>query len=638
MAMIDLEAQVAKAGFKPQAWQVGAPTAAYNGKPPVQTSEDLRRILALPRRPPPDQAQLESLVAHATARYTKHNPACRCAAIVAARKAPPRPCIKVPRPAQSWALFEMERAGGLIGHISVGSGKSLLDILAPLAVPDCKTAVVLVPPQLVEQLVLDYQLVREHFHVPNMLAHGRHEWSSGGPNAYAPPLLHVFPYSLLSRPESTTILDHLAPDLIVADESHRLRHVDTATTSRVLRYFETHGSTRFCAWTGSLTESSIRDYAHHSALSLRYGSPLPLDPDVVDDWARAIDPDPNGWQAPPGALEELCVPGEHVEDGFRRRFIETPGVVRVETASADCEIVIDERPAPAIPDAVMAALDMLRETWQRPDGEELIDALAVARCARELAAGFYLRWRFPLVNGVAQREEDIRRWFDARQAWNKELRYKLKKREEHLDSEQLCQHAAERYHGDRMVNRGPDGRELPVWDSVHWPAWRDVKNTVVYESEAVRLDDYLARDAAAWALEHRGIVWYESTAFGEWVAEISGLPMHGGGPEAGKIIAKEKGDRSIIASIKSHGTGRDGLQRIFHENLFAQPMSSATTWEQGIGRTARDGQQSKTVHIWTYRHTEEFQDAVDKALARAIYIEKTLGAVQKLRLGWRIRT
>ncbi len=636
MPMIDLEKQVAAPGVKAHGWQTPAPFNAYNGKPPVQDSPDLQRILALPRRPPPDPEAFESLVAYATAKYTRHNPACKCAAIVAARKAPPRPCIKTPRPAQAWALYEMERAGGLIGHISVGSGKSLLDILAPLAVPNCRVAVVLVPPQLVEQLVLDYQLVREHFHVPNMLAHGRHEWSSG---AYEPPLLHVFPYSLLSRPESTTILEHLAPDLIVADESHRLRHIDTATTSRVLRYFETHGNTRFCAWTGSLTESSISDYGHHCALALRWGSPLPIEQQVLIDWGRAIDPDPNGWQAPPGALDQLCEAGEHVEDGFRRRLIETPGVVRVETSSADCEIHIDERIPPPIPPVVEEALDKLRETWQRPDGEELIDALAVARCARELAAGFYLRWRFPLVDGVPQREEDIRAWFDARQAWNKELRYKLKKqpREEHLDSEQLCQHAAERYHGDRPINRGPDGRDLPTWESIHWPAWRDLKNTVVYETEAVRLDDYLARDAAAWALEHRGIVWYESTAFGLWVAEISGLPMHGGGPEAGKIIAKEKGDRSIVASIKSHGTGRDGLQRIFDDNLVPQPMSSATAWEQMIGRTARDGQKAPVVRIKTYRHTEEFRDAVDKALARAIYIEKTLGAAQKLRLGWRIR-
>ena len=38
--------------------------------------------------------------------------------------------------------------------------------------------------------------------------------------------------------------------------------------------------------------------------------------EVVEDWARAIDPQEN--PAPPGALLELCEPGEHIHAGFHR--------------------------------------------------------------------------------------------------------------------------------------------------------------------------------------------------------------------------------------------------------------------------------------------------------------------------------
>jgi hypothetical protein len=625
--MIDLGDTVAEPGFAPRAWQSGAPAQVFGTKAPVSGSPDLERILALPRRPPPDVAEFEALVEYAAARYGRRNDRCECAAIIKARNMPPRPCITRPRPAQAWALYEMEKCGGLLGSIMVGAGKSLLDMLAALAVPNCRIAMLLVPPQLVEQLVFDYRLVREHFHVPNLLAHGRHEWSSGN---YDPPLLHVFPYSLLSRPESTTIMEHLAPDLVIADESQAIREVATARTSRVLRFFAGHGDTRFCAWTGSMTEKSLSDFSHHAALALRYGSPLPLEPEVVDDWKRAIDP--SDWPAPPGALLALCEPGEHVAEGFRRRLVETAGVVRVGTSGIDVEHVIEERVPPAMPIAVSSALDALRESWQRPDGEELIDALAVAKCARELACGLFYRWVFPRHESVKL----IEAWLGARKAWHKELRQKLKDRTEHMDSEQLCQHAAERYWGDRPRNKDADGRDLPVWHALHWPDWRAIKREVQPETEAVRLDPYLAQDAARWGLENRGIIWYEAVAFGVWIAEISGLPMHSGGPDAGPRIAKEDGSRSIVASIKSHGTGRDGLQRIFSSVLFTQPMVSATAWEQAIGRVVRDGQRAPIVRSFVFRHTPEMRQAVDKALARALYIEQTTGALQKLRLGFRL--
>lgn len=447
---------------------------------------------------------------------------------------------------------------------------------------------------------------------------------------------------------------------VLVHNCDKLRDPGTATTSRVLRYFRAHPEARFAGWTGSLTESSLDDYAHLAALALREGSPLPIDPEVAKEWATALDPD--GRPAPAGALLALCEPGEHIAEGFHRRLVETAGVIATDTSAVDCALAIEERDPGAIPFEIEHLLADLRATWCRPDGEELVDPMAVAACARQLASGFYYRWRFPRGETV----EQILTWLEARKAWHRELREKLKDRADHLDSPLLCTRAARRAWGDEPITEaeyveverfdedgqpmyGDDGRplmrlerhrvgnaHLPRWKADAWPRWRDVRGSVVPETEAVLVNDYLARDAAAWAAEHRGIVWYEHAAFGRWVAEIGGLALHGGGAGAGEAIAAEDGSRSIVCSIHAHGRGRDGLQRIFSEQLVANPPSSASRWEQLLGRLHRIRQKAPVVSTWFYRHSPELKSHVAKALARALYVERTLGATQKIRVGFNL--
>jgi hypothetical protein len=301
---------------------------------------------------------------------------------------------------------------------------------------------------------------------------------------------------------------------------------------------------------------------------------------------------------------------------------------------------IVEHPAPAVPAAVTAALADVRATNARPDGEILLDALSSSRCARELACGFYYRWEFPRGESVRLIDE----WLATRKAWRKELRAKLAAREPHLDSPLLCTRAAARAWGDEAIpvvdDEGNDTadpsfavtspREVPLWRAKEWPAWRDIRNEVQPVSVAVRLDPFLAEHAARWALENRGIVWYDKREFGAWVAELSGLPMHGGGADAEQRIAQERGERSIVVSIPSHGTGRDGLQRLYADQLIANPSASATTWEQLLGRLYRVGQDAPVVWARFYRHTEEIRDIVDRAMSRAVYVQSTIGARQKI--------
>lgn len=612
---IPLSDLVAGVNFAPKEWQSGRPDDSWTSKPPVENSADLTRILALPRRPIPGEAREQALVDLLNERLRLPDGTCRC-------KDFKRDCILSLRPVQAWMLYEAGLCGGLLGAVGVGWGKTAVNLLAPLCMGGCRTALLLVPVGLLDQLVREYQLWGQHFKTPSLVVHGR-DFRASVPGT---PVLHVLPYSRLSRPESSVVLDTLAPDLVIADECDALRNRSASRTMRVLRYFAAHEDARFCGWTGSMTDSSVTDFAHLSALALRHRSPLPLDPEVVDDWARALDA--SDFPAPAGALLKLCEPGEHVREGFRRRLVESPGVVSTTDPSLEgVELVIEERPAPPLPANVQEALDQLRTTWVRPDGEELVEALAVAKSACELACGFYYRWIFPRGEPVHQ----ILEWLEARKQWNRELRLKLRRAEPHLDSPDLCARAAARAWG------APGDPDLPRWKADTWPRWEKAKGTVKPETVPVRLDSFLAQDAAAWALENRGIVWYINRAFGEWVAEISRLPLHTGGPKAGARILAETGETSIICSLESHGRGRDGLQRLFATQLFTQPPVSGSRWEQALGRLHRPGQVEDTVTGFFYRHTTELADRVDEALNRALYVDQTLGGAQKLRLGIELR-
>lgn len=470
------------------------------------------------------------------------------------------------------------------------------------------------------QLRLHYELVREHWRVPSLVVHGL-DYVATVPGA---PVLHVVPYSLLSQPDSSDLLEHIDPDLVVADEVDQLRNGDSSRVRRVRRLMETpcRGRVRrFAGWTGSPVEKSMMDYWHLLVWALRGGAPVPLDRDVARDWARAVDPPEPAKQAPASALFSLCEPGEHVRSGFRRRLLDTFGVVSAPEASCDAELTVRERPAPPLPESIEEMLETLRTTKTRPDGEELIeegDQMEVTACACELAAGFFYTWEFRR----GESPELVREWLQVRRAWRREMRAKLEENLPGLDSPDLCARAAARAYG------APNPHGKAEWRSECWPRWAKVKALVEPITVPVRVDPFLVDDAVEWAREAVGVVWYQSRAFGEWLAERSGLPLHTGGPKAERRILAEDGRTSIIASVESHGRGRDGLQHVFSRQLVAQPPAAGSRWEQLLGRLHRPG--AEAVDTWYFAHTPELRARMECALERARLAEETMNLEQKL--------
>ncbi len=126
------------------------------------------------------------------------------------------------------------------------------------------------------------------------------------------------------------------------------------------------------------------------------------------------------------------------------------------------------------------------------------------------------------------------------------------------------------------------------------------------------------------------MVWVLSPTFGRVVAKLAGIKYHGGGPTAEAEITAEDGKRSIVASIKSHGTGRDGLQHKFFKQLIAESPSSGDMYEQLLGRLAREGQPEDTIETALYQHVAEFRDALRRAIFLAEFIEATTSNQQLL--------
>lgn len=631
---IDLTQMVAQPGVAPYKGQVIAPRAAWGTRPPVGHSPELERILALPRRAPEldGTPRADTITAQQTVRYTRGSRACRCAQIDPERHKA-EGCITELRFVQAWALRELAIVGGLVGMIGVGHGKTLLDLLAPFAFlhhmppgtdPESLLVVLLVPPKLAGQLVGDYDYLAEHWQMPSMVIQGR-------PNddrlRRGVPKLQVMPYSRLQRLEATGWMRQVRPHAIVSDECHKLRNRDSATVSRVERFIKENPGTRAAVWSGSITSNSIKNHAHLADWALGPGSPLPRKKDVAEDWSRAIDPSKN--PADPGALldgliaSDFCKPGESLYTGLRRRQCETLGVITTSTSSADCALEINERPAPPVPDVLRAHIARALQ-FVRPDGEELITALQAVECACTIACGFHYRWIFP-HNEFPRDEQLVLTWLERRRNFFQELRQKLKHRDEHLDSPELAIRAAQRAYGLR-----PRDRDLPEWRSQMYLPWHEIKDQVRPEQDFVWLDDFLVDDAAAWAREHRGIIWFQYTPFGRRLAQRHHLPYYGSGKDAREALMREDGSRSLVVSLDAHGTGTNGLQFKFHEQLYANLPGGADMWEQSLGRLRRAGQPQPVVKTWFHMHTRELRRRVRNALRAAYYVEGTTPMQQQI--------
>ena len=504
------------------------------------------------------------------------------------------------RPAQARALEALRLYRGLLGPIGTGHGKSLITLLAPVAAR-AKRPLLLIPANMRVPLANERQKFSEHWRLAENLT--------------------ILSYSMLSVESGATALENLAPDLIVADEAHNLRHLSSARSKRLIRYFQEHPETRFAALSGTLTARSVKDYAHLAELALREGSPLPLERFDLEGWSRILDSD----QEPQGPTDYLLYQAllpewrnlNHERRAVaRKRFAErlnvTPGVVATSDASVGASLLFEEIEVPPC-DITRGALKELEKTWTRPDGEELPDAMSTARVGKQLSVGFYYRWAW------RGGEPDLD-WLTARNRWAAWVRFILLQGRADLDSPLRVRKALE---AGRLVD--PRGHAL-------LEAWAAQEHKPEPDVEPVWLSDVVIRRAVQWAVQRLeegvgGIVWYHERAVGERLAAY-GLPLYDAGRDA-PVTWNEA--PVFAASITAHGTGKN-LQPWAHNLILSWPASGSTA-EQLISRTHRAGQKADEVFVDYIAHTRYLKFALFQSQRDARYIEASLNTPQRICYG-----
>lgn len=559
----------------------------------VEKSSELERILRLPRR----VLKLDE-VPDLTLLY-RHTEICHVRGCDLCSRGPARLL-----PLQSAALFEAERERGLLGALRVGGGKTLVSMLLVDAL-QLRRAVILVPSDVREQLVtVDIPRYARHFTLP----FGRFQ---------------VVSYSQLSNARTADVLEQIDPDGIIADEAHSLKNPQSSRTKRWRHCMKERPGIPFVPLSGTLTTRGPRDYGELSERSLHARSPVPRGYKELEEWDDALRTrKANEESMPPGALLAFCT-GEELDAlaagkttgtdaaraGFLRRLVQSPGVVGSTEQDVECSLVIRERKV-AVPSSVTEAIRELERTWSLGD-EEIDSAATMAAKGREMSCGFYYVWDWP--NGIVDRE-----WVQARKEWNRAVRDVLAHRSRPgLDSPLLVANAARR-------------EQLGCYEK-EWAAWAAVKDRPQPPTKPVWIDDFLCRDAAAWAewaagskgdSAGDGIIWYGHGAVEQWLKANTRIPVFGAG-SSDEVIAMAAADiapKVIALSVHTHRKGKN-LQFHWSQNYFVYCPANGEAWEQALGRTHRRGQKEDRVLADVALHTRPVRSAWDAALASADYIQ-----------------
>lgn len=492
-------------------------------------------------------------------------------------------------PVQAAALREMAANRGAFLPIGVGQGKALISLLAPVVL-EAARPVLFVPAQLRGQTLAHV--------IPRM-----------GANWRLHPGLLVFGYSELSLEKNAKLLDNVKPDLIILDECHRVKNPKAGRTRRLIRWFREHPETLCVAMSGTISNRSIRDFAHIIRWSLKGMAPLPSTWTELLEWADAIDEGiPEEQRVGAGALQRFCQGEENVRQGFRRRLTETPGVVATREDLIGTSLRIDPFEQMEVTRETARIINQVRSTWTAPNGDLITEAVELWRHMRELALGFYYQW------DPAPPSD----WMSARKEWKKAVRETLKHNQRALDTElQVWNDCAASARNQNLAAGHP------------WFKWKAIRDAFKPITVPTWIDSFALEICEHWLQAHvqagiPGIVWTEHRAFGERLAKASGFPYFGAGDDS--ILTCEA--PAIIASIQAHAEGKN-LQR-YCCNLVTAPMSSGKAWEQLLGRTHRAGQVADEVSVEVCVHVPELLDSFGQALADARFLEDTYGNQQKL--------
>lgn len=499
------------------------------------------------------------------------------------------------RPLQAIALYEAGRTGGAFVPITVSAGKTLISLLAP-TVLNSQRPLLIVPAKLVEKTKREWRTLSYHWQIRSHL--------------------RIVSYEIIPRVQSAKLLEDYRPDLIVCDESHKLKSPKTGTVRRIRHYLEhVNPTAKLIAMTGTTTKRSILDYAHILKWALKGKAPVPLHFSDLESWSLALDErkGPQADDPEAGALvrlatlEELSQGIQGIRQAYRRRLTETEGVITSKEASVPIPIVVDQI-TPEVPASVADALRQVRSSMTTPDGQEFADAISMWRHCRELALGFCYVWDPPPPQP----------WREARKVWAAWSRWII-------DSA-------------RRVRVDTELQAVQAVDNGHFPEavaalemWRAIRPTFTPRTVPIWIDDFVIQAILEEVEQNPTLIWTEHEAFAVRLSQASGWPFYsskGLDRKGRNILDHHPRQGPAICSIRSIGEGFN-LQT-FHRNLFTSIPTNGPQWEQTLGRTHRTGQESDQIDVTCVITCSEHERALIQSIRDARYIQSTTGQEQKI--------
>lgn len=481
---------------------------------------------------------------------------------------------------------------GVACFARVGAGKTHVAALAPtvMAWHGFSRPLYVVPGALKAKTETEFAALRKHWLVA--------------------PQYWLKSFTELGLEKNAKLLDELQPDGLIFDEPDVLRSVlkpsASAAAKRIRRYIEARRAARaplYCVFLGATPErASLLDYAPMVRWALGDRAPLPTDDLELLAWSAYLD------QADGDADDTAFVKyfpqakGADIEralDLYYDRVTSTPGVIVSDDSFDDVPLTahvhyVDPGQAPEF--------ELLRTTWQRPDGWDLVDAgeskdpddvntWSIWGVARQMALGFFYRPDPP----------PPKEWASARKAWCKYARDLIDAPGSRYDTERQVRSACER-----------SARKIPEYER-----WVAVEGTFKPNPVPVWMNRHALDAACAWGSAAPGVIWVDHRAFGHKLAQETGWRYYGqkGLDAAGRSIEAEDGTRTVIASRLANQRGRN-LQFAFSRNLIMAMPNAACDIEQLIGRTHRQ-HQTKPVHVDIYCACLEHAKSLDRITAGA---------------------
>lgn len=407
----------------------------------------------------------------------------------------------------------------------------------------------------------------------------------------------------------------IRPTHVFMDESDGFKNSGTARTRRFGRFMAKHPQTFYGGLTGTPWNHSINDAAPQLIWALKTRAPVPLQYMERKRWSQALDLNTrDGQKRDPGALTWLMdIDPARVEtyderltlaaEGFKRRLLETPGVVQTTEQSCDQPLTIRMLKAPDDP-ILDHAFNHFRSTQTTLDGWDVADPLIALKHATEMSCCFYYFWD----------PRPPQEWMDARRAAAQCVQEKISssgRRGVPLDS-QAQVYAA--FPNESALIR-----------------WREIEPTFTPNKVPRPLSASIFAYAAAWMKTNGpGLVWVQHEYVGNTLSAMTGVPYFGpkGKDRTGLYIEKYSASKNAILSVKANGRGRN-IQS-WNRNLVLGPSSSPTDWEQAIlGRTHRQGQ-DLPVWVDVLIACAENIRAIEQARAKAAWQDTRGGSVPKL--------